>query len=61
VGTLGQYIYKAAASTQLELNSSEQVNVITRILLYSGIIVRDPQIVQMAASEVQQTENNKKS
>ena len=63
IGSLGQYTYNPAEniSTQFELNASEQVNVITRILLYSGIIIRDPQIVQMAASEVQQTENNKKS
>jgi hypothetical protein len=44
-----------------ELNASEQVNVITRILFYSGVIIRDPQVIQVAASEIQQTEINKKS
>ena len=61
IGSLGQYTYDSQGSTQIELNSSEQVNVITRVLLYSGIIIRDPQIVQIAASEIQQTEYNKKS
>ena len=61
VGGLGQYVYDMSGSTQFELNSSEQVNIITRILLYSGIIIRDPQVIQIASSEIQQTENNKKS
>jgi len=43
------------------LNTGEQVNVITRILFYSGVIIRDPQVIQVAASEIQQNENNKKS
>jgi uncharacterized membrane protein len=61
VGGLGQYVYDTSGATQFELNSSEQVNIITRILLYSGIIIRDPQVIQIASSEIQQTENNKKS
>ena len=61
LGNLGQYVYDATTSTQIELNASEQVEVITRILLYSGVIVRDPQIIQVAASEIQQNEINQKS
>jgi hypothetical protein len=61
IGNLGQYIYSANNSTQIELHPSEQVDVILKILLYSGIIVRDPQIVQAAASEIQQNEINQKS
>jgi len=60
-GSLGQYLYNSFTSTNFELNSSEQVNVILRILLYSGVIIKDPQIVQVAASEIQQNEINKKS
>jgi hypothetical protein len=60
-GNLGQYIYDEPNSFNFELESSEQVNVILRILQYSGIIIRDPQIVQAAASEIQQNEINKKS
>ncbi|GAH08627.1 unnamed protein product, partial [marine sediment metagenome] len=44
-----------------ELQESEQTRIILKILLYAGIIIRDPQIVQAAASEVQQNEINQKS
>lgn len=60
-GNLGQYVYDATTSQDFELESNEQTNVILRILQYSGIIIRDPQIVQAAASEIQQNEINKKS
>ena len=63
IGSLGQYTYipTEGVSTQFELNASEQVNVITRILFYSGVIIRDPQIIQVAAQEIQQNEINQKS
>jgi hypothetical protein len=60
-GSFGQYVYNSSGSVNFELHPSEQVEVITRILLYSGVIVKDPQIVQVAASEIQQNEINKKS
>ena len=53
--------YEASLSTDFELESNEQINVILRILQYSGIIIKDPQIIQAAASEIQQNEVNKKS
>lgn len=54
IGNLGQYIYDNSPNSQnFELHASEQTEVITRILLYSGVIIRDPQIVQVAASEIQ--------
>jgi hypothetical protein len=62
VGGQGQYIYDpSSASQNFELESNEQVNVILRILQYSGIIIRDPQIIQAASAEIQQNEVNKKS
>ena len=61
LGNLGQYVYSSVDSQNFELNTSEQVNVITRILFYSGVIIKDPQVIQVAASEIQQNENNKKS
>ena len=60
-GSLGQYVYSEGSSQDFELLPSEQVEVITRILKYSGIIIRDPQIVQAASSEIQQNEINQKS
>jgi len=61
LGTVGQYIYSSAGSQQFELNASEQVEVITRVLFYSGVIIRDPQVIQVAAQEIQQNEINQKS
>jgi hypothetical protein len=73
-GTLGQYVYNSSAyvpqeganqnltgSTQFELHPSEQTDVILNILMYAGIIIRDPEIIQAAASKVQADEMNKKS
>lgn len=62
--TLGpnqQYIYDAISSVQFELHPIEQTNLITRILLYSGIVIKDPQIVQIAAQQVQAESINSKS
>ena len=50
----------AGGSVNFELSSTEQVSVITRILLYAGIVIRDPQIVQVAAQQIQQQEQNQK-
>jgi hypothetical protein len=60
-GGAGQYIWSPTASRSFELEQSEQVNVILRILQYSGIVIRDPQIIQAASSEIQQNEVNSKS
>ena len=59
--TTGNYIYDSSTSVDFELNSSEQTNVITRILLYAGIVVKDPTIIQVAAQQIQQEEQNAKS
>ena len=61
VGSLGQYTYSSTTSQSFELLPSEQVEVVLRILQYSGIVIRDPQIVQAAASEIAQNEMNQKS
>ena len=61
VGGLGQYQNIAANSVDFELHESEQSEVILKVLLYAGIVIRDPQIVQAAAAQVQADEVNKKS
>ena len=62
VGALGQYIHTPGAPTvNFQLHGSEQTNIILNILMYSGVIIRDPQIVQNAAQMVQQDEVNEKS
>ena len=47
-------------STDLQLHPSEQTDVILKILLYSGVVIRDPEIVQVAAQIAQQDEVNEK-
>ena len=61
VGTLGQYIYQENTSVQFDLHESEQTEVILNILIYAGIIIRDPQVVQAAVQQVQADEVNSKS
>ncbi len=61
VGSLGQYIYNADSSVNFELHPSEQVDVITGILLYSGVIIQDPTIIQVASQKIQQEDINEKS
>lgn len=56
-----QYIFSPSTSINFELHETEQTNVITKILLYSGVIVKDPQIVQIAAQEIQSETVNSKS
>tara|TARA_R110002020_G_scaffold268965_5_gene484275 strand:- start:3238 stop:3993 length:756 start_codon:yes stop_codon:yes gene_type:complete len=69
-GNLGQYVYNSTeynansqptGSVNFELHESEQSEVVLKILLYAGIVIRDPQIVQAAAAQVQADEINKKS
>jgi hypothetical protein len=55
------YVYDPSSSTSFELSLTEQTNVITRVLLYSGVIVNDPEIVQVAAQQIQQEQINSKS
>jgi len=69
VGSLGQYIFnsnvKSAAlpsgHVDFELHKSEQTSLIIEILMYAGIIIRDPQIIQAAAQESATNEQNSKS
>jgi len=60
-GDFGQYVYDSVNSVNFELLPSEQVDITLRVLQYAGVVVRDPQIIQAAASEIQQNEINQKS
>jgi len=61
IGGLGQYVYNANASTNFELDVSEQSLLILEILKYFGIVINDPTIIQAASQEAQQMEINEKS
>jgi len=43
-------------SIDLELHAVEQTELINRILVYSGVVIRDPQVVQIAAQKVKEEE-----
>jgi len=59
--TYGNYEYDSSSSRNFELSPAEQTKVILKILQYSGIIIRDPQVIQAASNEVAQSEINQKS
>ena len=48
------YQYNATNSINFELSKTEQANIVLKILLYSGVVIRDPSIVNIAAQQVQQ-------
>ena len=41
-------------SVNFELSKTEQANIILKVLLYSGVVIRDPSIVNIASQQVQQ-------
>ena len=55
------YVYNAPISIDFELQISEQTNVILQILLYAGVVIKDPSIVQAATAEIAQTEQNERT
>jgi|TARA_R110002167_G_C12668064_1_gene650485 hypothetical protein len=61
ISTSGYYEFVTNGSYNFELETSEQVNVITRILLYAGVVISDPTIIQVASGQIQQEKQNSKS
>ena len=62
--TLGgsqQYVYDGNGSTDFELHPAEQTEVVLKTLLYAGVVIKDPQIIQIAAQQVAQEQMNQKS
>jgi hypothetical protein len=47
-------------SVNFEISDSQQAEVILEVLKYSGIVIRDPQIIQAASQELAQEEVNSK-
>ena len=48
-------------STDIELHVSERVDFIIKLLFYFGVVIRDPQIIQVAMQEARAEEINEKS
>ncbi len=49
VNNVGAYIYASGSSTNFEISDIDQTELITKILMYTGVIIRDPEIMQAAA------------
>lgn len=56
-----QYVYNPSTSVQFSLHPTEQTNIIIKILLYAGVIIKDPSIVQAAAQQIQNETVNSKN
>ena len=55
------YGLTSQGSTNFEIDTTEQTEIVMNILLYSGVVIRDPQIIQSAAKMIQQDKVNEKS
>lgn len=55
------YQYIVSGSQDFELDVSEQPEVIVKILLYAGVVVKDYNLVNLAAQQVQAEQINQKS
>ena len=60
-GSQGQYLYDPAGSQDFQLSDIEQTEVVLKILVYAGVIIRDPQVVQTAAQMVGAEDMNEKT
>ena len=47
----GAYTYSAGSSTDFELHPSEETLLVTKILAYAGVVLKDPTVIQVAAQE----------
>tara|TARA_R100001163_G_scaffold3069_10_gene4728 strand:+ start:1681 stop:2724 length:1044 start_codon:yes stop_codon:yes gene_type:complete len=54
------YSGSSYGSTNFEISSMQQTEVILEILKYAGIVIRDPQVIQAAQQELMQEEANQK-
>lgn len=55
-----QYVYDPAGSVNFELHPVEQTEITLRILMYAGVIVKDPQLIQSAGQQVAMDNQNEK-
>ena len=50
-GVNSSYSFNSGASTDFELHESDEVNLVIKILAYTGVLIKDPAIVQAASQE----------
>jgi len=49
INSVGGYVYDNGNSTNFEISDVDQTELILKILMYTGVVIRDPEIVQQAA------------
>jgi len=57
----GAFIYDSLTSQDFEIDDVDQTEVILKVLLYAGVVIRDPQIVQAAAGHIAAEDQNEKT
>ena len=58
IGGANQYLYNSSTSFNFELHPAEQTELILKILLYAGVVIKSPEIVQVAAQQIAQENIN---
>ena len=54
-------VFVESSSANIDLHDSEQSEVILKVLMYAGVVIKDMEIVQIASARVKQEEVNQKS
>ena len=59
----GAFIYDptVGVSQDFEIDDVDQTEVILKVLLYAGVVIRDPQIVQAASAQIAAEDQNEKT
>ena len=52
------YVYNPDTSINFELHDADQTEIVLKVLLYAGVVVKDPTIIQVAAQQVAQENQN---
>jgi len=52
------YVYNSNTSVNFELHDADQTELILKILLYAGVVIKSPEIIQVAAQQVAQENIN---
>tara|TARA_R110002096_G_C14446462_1_gene711183 strand:- start:56 stop:823 length:768 start_codon:yes stop_codon:yes gene_type:complete len=58
LGANNQYLFNSSTSFNFELHPAEQTELILKILLYAGVVIKSPEIVQVAAQQIAQENIN---
>ena len=58
LGANNQYLFNSSSSFNFELHPAEQTELILKILLYAGVVIKSPEIVQVASQQISQENIN---